>query len=161
MIKRSFTLIRKIRMDEIGCCELCGRKFGLELHHIIPKSLGGDDTEENLILVCRMCHTRLTPKTTLVKQGFTKKAITEYLSSYLPKKYYLLSKEMFREDGYMAYTEFFADVFDRLIAEECSRFQKTGNLLLTWRELNSFEKDIEKANEELDNDYEKAFGKEN
>ena len=51
-------------------CELCGRKRGqLEIHHIIPFSLTGDDSDDNLIVLCQSCHTRLTPRSKLTKLG--------------------------------------------------------------------------------------------
>ncbi len=37
-------------------CEACGVIEFLDVHHIYPRSLGGDDTEENLIVLCRSCH---------------------------------------------------------------------------------------------------------
>ena len=41
-------------------CERCGRAFDegwlLEFHHKIPKSLGGEDTEENAEILCLGCH---------------------------------------------------------------------------------------------------------
>jgi hypothetical protein len=32
---------------------------GLEAHHIVPLKHGGEDSEENLVLVCHSCHTKL------------------------------------------------------------------------------------------------------
>lgn len=51
------------------CCELCGSRKSLEVHHIIPISFGGPDTEENMIVVCGKCHFLLTPKSLLTKLG--------------------------------------------------------------------------------------------
>lgn len=34
----------------------CGRRTNLEAHHVVPRSLGGQDTEENLVTVCHWCH---------------------------------------------------------------------------------------------------------
>jgi hypothetical protein len=28
----------------------------IELHHLIPRSRGGDDVEENIVPLCRTCH---------------------------------------------------------------------------------------------------------
>lgn len=59
-----------------SCCELCGSKLNLEVHHKIPKVCGGTDDEDNLILVCGLCHYKLTPKKTLQRIGIEKKTKT-------------------------------------------------------------------------------------
>jgi 5-methylcytosine-specific restriction endonuclease McrA len=38
------------------CCQLCGKKRPLDLHHKIHRSQGGTDQPENLISICRVCH---------------------------------------------------------------------------------------------------------
>ena len=52
-------------------CNLCGRKLKnwksiqrgkvgkTEKHHIKTKGSGGNDAEDNLIEVCRICHTKI------------------------------------------------------------------------------------------------------
>lgn len=50
---------RKLLKDKKGVCELCGKKGQTEKHHIKTKGSGGDDTKENLIEVCRVCHTKI------------------------------------------------------------------------------------------------------
>lgn len=47
---------KKILKDKKGICEICGKKGQTEKHHIKTKGSGGDDTKENLIEVCRKCH---------------------------------------------------------------------------------------------------------
>ena len=37
-------------------CRVCGVTHGLDLHHILMKSLGGTDVLENVCFVCRDCH---------------------------------------------------------------------------------------------------------
>ncbi len=37
-------------------CQRCGISNGLEAHHKILKMYGGQDTEENLIMLCHFCH---------------------------------------------------------------------------------------------------------
>lgn len=41
-----------------GCCEICGHTFKpiLQIHHIEPLSTGGNDEEENLLILCPNCH---------------------------------------------------------------------------------------------------------
>ena len=50
---------KKLLQDKKGICQLCGKKTQTEKHHKKTKGSGGDDTEENLIEVCRMCHTKI------------------------------------------------------------------------------------------------------
>jgi len=50
-------------------CELCGSSRGLEVHHIVPISLGGPDERDNMILLCQRCHGMLTPKSILTRLG--------------------------------------------------------------------------------------------
>lgn len=50
---------KKLLKDKKGVCEICGKKGSTEKHHKKTKGSGGNDTEENLIEVCRICHTKL------------------------------------------------------------------------------------------------------
>lgn len=50
---------KKLLKDKKGICEVCGRKGATEKHHKKSKGSSGDDTEENLIEVCRICHTKI------------------------------------------------------------------------------------------------------
>ncbi len=50
--------IRAVYARAGGCCEQCGRRSGLlDIHHKKPVSEGGDNSLENLELLCRPCHT--------------------------------------------------------------------------------------------------------
>jgi len=43
-------------MKRVDYCKWCGRMdIGLTPHHILPKSQGGSDEEENLIVLCIRC----------------------------------------------------------------------------------------------------------
>ena len=37
-------------------CQKCGSFRNLDVHHMKPRSALGDDTETNLITLCRECH---------------------------------------------------------------------------------------------------------
>ena len=53
---RSF---RKRILEERGnCCEVCGydKTPVLTIHHIVERYLGGDDSNTNLLVLCRNCH---------------------------------------------------------------------------------------------------------
>lgn len=41
-------------------CGKCGSTENLELHHMIPMSLGGTNDENNLIWLCNKCHGKVT-----------------------------------------------------------------------------------------------------
>ena len=45
---------------EIGiqCCN-CGSKEELEYHHVVPISLGGRDTNSNIVCLCYRCHQKI------------------------------------------------------------------------------------------------------
>lgn len=47
---------KKLLKDKKGFCQICGKAGQTEKHHKKTKGSGGDDTEENLIEVCRKCH---------------------------------------------------------------------------------------------------------
>lgn len=39
-------------------CQYCGSKTSLTIDHVIPKSKGGEDTWENLVVACYKCNTK-------------------------------------------------------------------------------------------------------
>lgn len=39
-----------------GPCRCCNAPAPNELHHLVPRSHGGSDTEANLVPLCRGCH---------------------------------------------------------------------------------------------------------
>jgi hypothetical protein len=47
----------------------CGRAFGLEAHHIVPRSWGGRTDKHNVVLVCSTHHHRLIPQGRWVLDG--------------------------------------------------------------------------------------------
>ena len=50
---------KKLLKDKKGMCQQCGKRGYTEKHHIKSKGSGGDDTLENLIEVCRICHRKI------------------------------------------------------------------------------------------------------
>jgi 5-methylcytosine-specific restriction endonuclease McrA len=40
-------------------CQACGTRTNLDVHHIKSRALGGPDSADNLIVLCRQCHTEL------------------------------------------------------------------------------------------------------
>lgn len=51
-------LNKKIHDRDGGCCLLCGSPVddGEKFHHIVFRSHGGEDTEENGATLCVFCH---------------------------------------------------------------------------------------------------------
>ena len=47
---------RKVKGNVTGTCEMCKQKGYIELHHIKPVILGGNDSKDNLINLCYDCH---------------------------------------------------------------------------------------------------------
>ena len=47
---------KKLLQEKKGICQQCGKYGYTEKHHIKTKGSGGDDIEENLTEVCRICH---------------------------------------------------------------------------------------------------------
>ena len=60
---------KKLLKDKKGICELCGNKGQTEKHHIKSKGSGGNDTKENLIEVCRKCHTKIHTGEVKINKG--------------------------------------------------------------------------------------------
>ena len=48
-------MIEILWRDEFTC-QLCGSHRHLQIHHIEPRSKGGDNSEDNLLTLCRDCH---------------------------------------------------------------------------------------------------------
>lgn len=51
-------LVETIYERDRGCCVNCHRPIeeGTKPHHVIFKSHGGGDTEDNLVMLCGSCH---------------------------------------------------------------------------------------------------------
>ena len=45
-----------IKKRDKYACQSCGSKLGLTVHHILPRSDGGNDLPDNLITLCSYCH---------------------------------------------------------------------------------------------------------
>jgi 5-methylcytosine-specific restriction protein A len=60
---RAWKRIRDRYASEHPLCELCLKEGRLtlmdEVHHILPVSQGGRHNQENLMSLCRSCHTKL------------------------------------------------------------------------------------------------------
>lgn len=49
--------LRRYRLSMMNePCEACELRPGTDAHHVTFRSQGGDDTADNLIWLCRLCH---------------------------------------------------------------------------------------------------------
>jgi 5-methylcytosine-specific restriction endonuclease McrA len=61
-----------------GRCRLCGKDLTVvpswmtEVHHVRPKSAGGNDSPSNLLTLCTMCHRRITTDAVLASMAATR-----------------------------------------------------------------------------------------
>jgi hypothetical protein len=93
--------IREYR-DLHSSCELCGEKNSLDVHHLIPQSLGGSDRDENLLVVCKKCHAKLTPSSELTTIGMKRKWKERHRNDEM-RKYFMefndLASDVIKKDG--------------------------------------------------------------
>ena len=58
--RREAALLRlKIMERDNWRCQFCGDRSNLQVHHIIYRSHGGPDSENNLITACVTCHEQI------------------------------------------------------------------------------------------------------
>jgi hypothetical protein len=63
--KRNRSLTSNLKRLYDYSCQVCGRKiydhnkkeYNIDVHHVIPLGNGGDDNYDNMIVVCKLCHT--------------------------------------------------------------------------------------------------------
>jgi hypothetical protein len=46
----------KLLVESRNTCNICWKSKEVQIHHIIPVEFGGDNSEDNLIVVCLNCH---------------------------------------------------------------------------------------------------------
>ena len=53
-----------LRRDKLETweCRICRNYMARELHHLVSRSLGGDDLADNLVGLCRECHGSVTAR---------------------------------------------------------------------------------------------------
>jgi uncharacterized protein YlaI len=52
-------LAQEIRKRDNFTCQLCGKKGATDVHHIIPRRIKIDNNPDNLITLCRSCHSKV------------------------------------------------------------------------------------------------------
>jgi len=58
-------LCRQVLERDGWHCQVCGSSTQVEVHHITYRSHRGGDAEENLMLVCALCHQAIHRKESL------------------------------------------------------------------------------------------------
>ena len=48
--------IRQLVINRDGCCQRCGTEDNLSVDHIVPRKLGGNDSLDNLEVLCASCN---------------------------------------------------------------------------------------------------------
>lgn len=85
---KEFIKNSKMIKENRNKCELCGDCIGpFEVHHIIPYSVCKSDDLDNLILLCKRCHDRLTPRNLLIRMGKDRARKTKDLYINLAEAY--------------------------------------------------------------------------
>lgn len=80
-------IIDYVSLRDNYTCQKCG-KGGYELAHIIPKSLGGVNSPNNLILLCGKCHKEVEKLLSSWEQYFKKIVLTNekrYRESFIKR----------------------------------------------------------------------------
>lgn len=79
MTERKFS-----KHPELGYCSQCGQLKIVELHHVLPLSLGGKDDFKNLVALCEDCHKAAHKgnRSECIKQGMRKERECDMLISY-------------------------------------------------------------------------------
>lgn len=83
----SNSLRRKIYAREGFRCALCDSTKYLQIHHYCKRSLGGNDTEHNLICLCADCHALAHGTNLRDWQDVTQEDIEQGCAEYLGDLY--------------------------------------------------------------------------
>lgn len=72
-------------------CALCDDTRGLQIHHVVHRSLGGSDFPDNLICLCWRCHAvahgqRFDDFPAHVTPEWVEQACVEYVSDYYAER---------------------------------------------------------------------------
>lgn len=81
--------IPKIKKRDFNKCRICNEKNDLQIHHLKPKNLGGNDHPNNLMTLCKSCHLfmhcnpKLIMREKLQHRKRTKKGLMKSKKSHL------------------------------------------------------------------------------
>lgn len=77
---------REVYRRDGYACALCSDPRHLQIHHYIPRSEGGSDSEMNLITLCHVCHA-MAHNIKLIDTDLTKDDIDQAICEYLADWY--------------------------------------------------------------------------
>ena len=56
----------QLAAEKRSVCRICKHRMPtMDLHHLVPRVHGGDDTANNLVMLCRGCHEQVTRRNPL------------------------------------------------------------------------------------------------
>ncbi len=90
----------KLLVESRNTCNLCWRSCEVQIHHIMPIEFGGDNAEENLIVVCLNCHSEAHTKKDLAR-NLKPQTLRLYKETWLDllRRYPLLKTAVPQEEG--------------------------------------------------------------
>jgi len=80
--KISKQVTAKLMVESRETCNRCWESKEVQIHHIIPISQGGDNSEDNLILLCLRCHSQVHTKK-MMAQNLSRETLKLYKESWL------------------------------------------------------------------------------
>lgn len=95
---RDSDLMRILHAERTKECAITGEVYGLELHHVLPRSSGGDDVRANLVFLTAEIHRRVS-----ANDPVTLRLLGEHIRDFRPDTVeYLHRKLAERCGGWMA-----------------------------------------------------------
>ena len=76
---RDSQIMRLLHSERTKECALTGHTQSLELHHVLPRSQGGDDVRANLVFLHRDIHWRIT-----LNDPDTRRQLGEHIRDHRP-----------------------------------------------------------------------------
>lgn len=84
MNKRNISqdLESKLLVESRNRCNLCWKNDEVQIHHIVPIEMGGNNSEENLIVLCLICHSKVHTKK-MMARNFRAKTLILYKETWI------------------------------------------------------------------------------
>lgn len=68
-------------------CAICSGTSGLQIHHVVPRGQGGNDTMHNLVTLCSVCHAQIHGFIPYESEDYTAEGMTQELFEALSDIY--------------------------------------------------------------------------